>query len=71
MTKWEYRVEAIEVGGVKDQKMDRRDPGLNNSWLNNIGEDGWELVNKSHQQREVRKFYDARQSHWNGNYIHC
>ena len=45
MTKWEYRVEVIEVGGVKDQKMDRREPGLNNSWLNNIGEDGWELVN--------------------------
>ena len=41
MTKWEYRVETTEVGGFKERNMDK----MTNTWLNEIGKDGWELVN--------------------------
>ena len=40
MTKWEYRVEQTDVGGTMHRNLDK----MTNSWLNAIGQEGWELV---------------------------
>ena len=40
MVKWEYRVETTEVGGTVQRNLDK----MTNKWLNEFGNNGWELV---------------------------
>jgi len=40
MVKWEYRVETTEVGGTVQRNLDK----MTNKWLNELGNNGWELV---------------------------
>jgi hypothetical protein len=40
MVKWEYRVETTEVGGTVQRNLDK----MTNRWLNQFGDDGWELI---------------------------
>ncbi len=43
MTKWEYRVEIAEVSGMMHRKLEKMTTG----WLNDCGQDGWELIDNT------------------------
>ena len=40
MAKWEYKVETLQASGLFHRDLEQ----MTTSWLNDFGQDGWELV---------------------------
>ena len=55
MTKWEYQVVKIQVGGVDQPNLDQ----MNSQWLNRHGQAGWELVSVNTLNRDNGRTSDV------------